>query len=421
MTGWSPSMFKPDSEPGKNVYDRLFMCLLLAFLVIGFLWLDKPNNALIFDEKYYVNAARNILKLRQNPDIYPDATPGLDPNREHPFLGKGIIAFSMMILGDNAWGWRTASVIFGTVALLAFYVLVKRLSRRGDLALFAALLFALSNLFYVHSRIATLDIFLLAFMLVGFYWYEVGRPSLSGFFLALATLSKLNGLFGFAAILVFHCANLFIKSRETKKFDWRSLLGWLEKYALPYFMSVIILFTIFDRIWVGYNNPLNHLSYIYDYYTTLTRPTPSGIESYPWQWLVNEVKIPYLTVNIDVRYGELVSNRLVIAFEGAINPLVIYLAIPAVAYSAYAAYRRVEKTALFNVIWFVTTYLPWYPMSIIGHRIMYLFYFLPTLPSVCLAIAYVFFDRNADRIVSLTYLFAVFLGFVMLFPFKQVP
>jgi len=414
-------MFESDPERGKNVYDRLFICLLFTFLAIGFLWLDKPNNALIFDEKYYVNAARNILKLRQNPDIYPNAAPGKDPNIEHPFLGKGIIAFSIMILGDNAWGWRTASVVFGTLALLAFYVLAKKLSGRGDLALFAALLLALSNLFYVHSRIATLDIFLLSLMLVGFYWYEVDRPFLSAFFLALATLSKLNGLLGFTTILVFHCTKLFIKSRETKKFDWRPLLGWLEKYVIPYFTSVIILFTIFDRIWVGYNNPLNHLYYIYDYYTALARATPSGIESYPWQWLVSEIKIPYLTLNIDVRYGEFVSTRPVIAFEGAINPLVIYLAIPAVAYAAYAAYKRGEETSLFSVIWFVTTYLPWYPMSIIGHRIMYLFYFLPTLPCVCLAIAYLFFDRNTDRIVSLTYLFAVFLGFAMLFPFKQVP
>jgi dolichyl-phosphate-mannose--protein O-mannosyl transferase len=161
---------------------------------------------------------------------------------------------------------------------------------------------------------------------------------------------------------------------------------------------------------------------MYTYYNSLTRQTPSGIESYPWQWLVNEVVIPYLTVNVDVRTdGKLISSRPVIAFQGAINPFIIFLAIPTIAYCAYTTYKKAEQTSMFAMIWFIISYLPFYPMSIISHRIMYLFYFLPTLPSVCLAIACVFQDRRTDRVVSLTYLFAVLLGCVMLFPFKQVP
>jgi len=414
---------RADFDPRHDFHDRLFTLLLLASLILGFLWLDKPSGALIFDEKYYVNVARNILNLPRDPDVYPNATPGLDPNREHPFLAKGIIAFSIMILGDNAWGWRTPSVIFGNIGLFVFYLLVKRLSNRGDTALFASFLLSSSNLLFVHSRIATLDIFMVTFMLLGFYWYTADRRYLSAFSLALATLSKPVGLYGFFAIVVCHYVNVFVESRRAGKvFDWRTGLVWLRDYASIYVASGLLLLTIFDRIWVGYSNPLEHIVYIYNHYGSLTRAIPEGIESYPWQWLMNEVRIPYLTVNVDVYAdSKLISSRPSVAFQGAMNPFIIYLAIPAIAYSVYSSYKKGSRTALFTTAWFTLTYLPFYPMSIIGHRIMYLFYFLPALPSVCLSISYLFLDRRADRIVLLAYSFAVLLGFVMLFPFRQIP
>jgi len=412
-----------DFHPKQDFHDRLFTVLLLASLVLGFLWLDKPDGALIFDEKYYVNVARNILKLPHDLDVYPDATPGLDPNREHPFLAKGIIAFSILISGDNAWGWRTPSVIFGNIGLFVFYLLVKRLSNRGDMALFASFLLFSSNLLFVHSRIATLDIFMVTFMLLGFYWYTVGRRYLSAFSLALATLSKVAGLYGFFAIVVFHYVNLFVELRRVGNvFDWRTGLVWLRDYASIYVASGLLLLTIFDRIWVGYSNPLDHIVYIYSHYGSLTRGSPEGIESYPWQWLINEARIPYLTVNVDVYAdSKLISSRPSVAFQGAMNPFIIYLAIPAIVYSVYSAYKKGSRIAIFTATWFALTYLPFYPMSIIGHRIMYLFYFLPALPSVCLSVSYLFLDRRTDRIVLLAYSFAVLLGFVMLFPFRQIP
>ncbi|MCX6660796.1 MAG: hypothetical protein NTX81_10585 [Candidatus Bathyarchaeota archaeon] len=70
MTARFLRLFKSDFEPGQNLHDRLLLYLLLAFLISSFLWLDKPDRALIFDEKYYVNVARNILKLPHDPDVY---------------------------------------------------------------------------------------------------------------------------------------------------------------------------------------------------------------------------------------------------------------------------------------------------------------------------------------------------------------
>jgi dolichyl-phosphate-mannose--protein O-mannosyl transferase len=164
------------------------------------------------------------------------------------------------------------------------------------------------------------------------------------------------------------------------------------------------------------------MAYIYTYTKSLTRLTPEGIESYPWQWLLNQVEIPYLKVDVNVYSNETIIKTFTsIHFSGAMNPAIIYLCIPAIVYSAYSFYEKKEDITLFSIIWFTATYLPFYPMALILHRIMYIFYFLNTVPSVCIAIAYLFLDQKPPLIVILIYSIAVILGFAFLFPFKTIP
>jgi predicted membrane-bound dolichyl-phosphate-mannose-protein mannosyltransferase len=383
-----------------------------------------PEGSLIFDEKYYVNVARIILGLSHEADVYPDAPLGLDPNHEHPFLAKGLIALFIRLLGDNPWGWRIPSVIFGMLSLFVFYLLVKRVSGRSDIAFLAAFILNFDTLFFVHGRIATLDIFVLAFMLLGFYFYFSKKYLLSAFSLTLATLCKVGGLYGFIVIIAYHFLIHFWEYKRglRKKIDWRGLFSWLEKYALVYVAAGIILLTIMDRLWVGYSNPFDHMAFIYQYTSSLTRAVPEGIESYPWQWLLNEVKIPYLTVNVNVfSDSELVNTYPSIAFTGAMNPLIIFLAIPATIYAAYTFYEDSAPYTLFMVLWFIFTYLPFYPMSLIGHRIMYIFYFLNTVPAVSLGISHLLLDQRPPRIILLGYCVAVIASFIWMFPFKQIP
>jgi 4-amino-4-deoxy-L-arabinose transferase-like glycosyltransferase len=143
--------------------------------VLRVIWLDKPTGSLIFDEWYYVNVARVILHLPQSVGSngqppYVNVPLGLDPNHEHLPLAKLIIALSMWVLGNN--GWRIPSVIFGSISILAFYLLMKHVAKNEPITpILSTFLFSFDNLVFVHSRIATLDIFSLGFMLVGLCWY----------------------------------------------------------------------------------------------------------------------------------------------------------------------------------------------------------------------------------------------------------
>lgn len=406
----------------RNLYDRAFLILLVVDIVLRTIWLDQPPGSLIFDEWYYVNVARVILRLPQSlgangqpPYPIPPNTPGLDPNHEHPPLAKLLIALSMYFLGNNGYGWRIPSVIFGSVAVLVFYLLVKRIATYKMVPLVSTFLFSFDSLVFVHSRIATLDIFALTFMLLGLYWYFSGHSYLSAIGMALSALTKLTGLAGFIIILMVH----FIKfaTRDSKAKSWNEFFSWFERYFAIFTVSFLGLLTVMDWLWVGYSSPLKHITDILTYSGNLRSECPNGIISCPWQWLLNQVQIGYLKVN--VTGGEITKST--IDFAGAMNPAILYLTVPAVLYTGYSYYQKRSDLTLLTLIWFAITYLPFYPAVIFGQRVTYLFYFLATVPAVCVGIAHMIADQNPPKLVLLIYLGVVLLVFIEMFPFKVIP
>ena len=206
---------------------------------------------------------------------------------------------------------------------------------------------------------------------------------------------------------------------------WRPAVRRLTRMALTFLAVFLVLLATFDRLWVGYNTPIEHVQRMLSYGLALRRERgPSGIESYPWQWLWNETQIPYLKVEQQIKVGDEVrEQRPTIFFVGAMNPYVLGLLPLGLAFAAYAWWLRLggANLAALALAWFVLTYLPVYAAAIIGQRISYLFYFLPTLPAVALAGSYFLLEAGLPRLVLWVYLVAVLLGFYGYFPFKPVP
>jgi dolichyl-phosphate-mannose-protein mannosyltransferase len=408
----------------NNIYDKCFLVLFVVDIFLRAIWLNQPSGSLIFDEWYYVNVARVILRIPQSlgsngQPPYVGVTPGLDPNHEHPPLSKLIIAFSMYLLGDNGYGWRIPSVIFGSIAILVFYLLMKRVSKFKQVPLIATFLFSFETLTYLLSRIAILDIFTLAFMLLGFYWYFSGRYYFSALGMALASLTKITGIAGFGIIIVLHVFRMFKDRGKTK--SWNTFFSWFERYILVFGASFLLLLTIFDRLWVGYSNPFEHIQYILNYSTSLVSACPNGIISCPWQWLINQVQIPYLIVNVQVTSANVTSRYESVAFLGTMNPTILYLTIPAMLYLSYTYFNKKDDFSLFILVWFAATYLPYLTAEILGQRVTYLFYFLLPMPAVCAGVAHMISDQNPPKLVVLFYLGVVVLWFFLAFPFKVIP
>jgi 4-amino-4-deoxy-L-arabinose transferase-like glycosyltransferase len=133
---------------------------LIVFLLSYFVLLigiDTPDHP-YFDETHYVPAARQLLQTHF-------AVPTL--NLEHPPLAKELMALSIWLFGDNPFGWRTMSALFGALALTGVYLCGRALFDDRRAALWATALAALNQMLFVQARIAMLDIFALAFVLWG--------------------------------------------------------------------------------------------------------------------------------------------------------------------------------------------------------------------------------------------------------------
>jgi hypothetical protein len=118
--------------------------------------------------------------------------------------------------------------------------------------------------------------------------------------------------------------------------------------------------------------------------------------------------------------GSVVETRPVIDFQGAMNPAVIGVASLAVSYAAWRAWRFRDRLSLWVVAWVAGTYLSYYPLVLLGHRTTYIFYFLPVLPAVAVAIAQVLRQSGLPRFVTFGYLVGLAIAFVDYFPFRRI-
>jgi hypothetical protein len=403
--------------------------VLLAMMLLSFflrvLWLDQPPGSQIFDEKYYVSAARTILGLPQPADApYANSPRGKDANQEHPSLAKLIMAYDMRVIGDNGWGWRWGSVVAGTLAIAFMYQIGRLLGLGPWTGLFAAFLFSFDNLVFVTSRIGILDIFMLLGMLAGAAWFLRGRPVEAGLAFAFGTLCKEYGLYG-PAIVLFYIVALTLYQRPQGHLFWRRVAQTLTM-GLVYLVGFMLALWLLDLRWSTYTNPATHLIAIWSYGTKLTHAAgPTGIESWPWEWLINEVQIPYLRVTVTIckvtvatcPSDDILRQYDSILFRGALNPY-LNAALPlALAYALARLRGSDNRNALLALVWFALAYLPFLPATVLDRRIAYIYYMLPAVPALALATAELFSDPRIPRSVTAGYIVAILYGFAGYFPF----
>ena len=149
-----------DTDPIARFEWRTAAAGLVVFLLGLFVLLigiDTPDHP-YFDETHYVPAARQLLQTHF-------AVPTL--NLEHPPLAKELMALSIWLFGDNPFGWRIMSALFGALAMTGIYLCGRALFDDRRAALWATAIAALNQMLFVQARIAMLDIFALAFVLWG--------------------------------------------------------------------------------------------------------------------------------------------------------------------------------------------------------------------------------------------------------------
>jgi hypothetical protein len=482
-------------QAGRRLIDRplaprIALCLLVAFsLAAKSIDLYQPRceapcsaskDTLIFDESYYVNAARVIAGIEPPAKSPYHGTPrGDDPNAEHPQLAKLVIAAGIEVFGDNPLGWRIGSILFSLIALLALYALVRACGGGPWLAVGASAVMALDNLMLVHGRIGTLDVYAVAMMILAATFYMRRAPLLAGLTLAVAACMKEVAL-SLALVFVLMEALQIARRRlgqgdplpavvgvgrpaaapatarpapdqamavdasradddrspvtpRRRLFDAEAtarcrrlglflLTGAIGTLGLLWLLDVLV--PAYDPgthvLYAG--NPFSHLSHMYNYAQLLkTKAGETGIASDPLAWLLDEKPINYARVAVNTSVaGKVVATHDTIRFEGVINPFIIFLTIPALFAALAAAWKTGERLAALGACWCVGAYLPFFVGGELSGRISYLYYMVLVMPGVYLVTARFFAMRRMPAAATLGWAVALIYGFVHLYPIRTL-
>ncbi|TML36520.1 MAG: phospholipid carrier-dependent glycosyltransferase [Actinobacteria bacterium] len=297
----------------------------------------NSDHSLIFDESYYVNAARVIAGIHPPATApYHDAPLGKDPNAEHPQLAKLVMAGGIEVFGDGPWGWRLGSLVFGLIAVAAMYALVRAAGGSSWLAAGASAVMALDNLMLVHGRIATLDVYALAPMLVACALYLRRRLLLAGLALALAASMKLVALYLLPVLLLIELIRFAIE-RPPRGRRVRPLAGRIRPFVVTAgagIVALLLLLWLLDVAMPAYDpgsrtvyggSPFPHVGHMLSYAAKLKSvPHATGISSSPWQWLLDQKPINYSRVAVNsLAGGKIVASHAIVSFRGEVNQFVI--------------------------------------------------------------------------------------------------
>ncbi|MBV9196590.1 MAG: glycosyltransferase family 39 protein [Solirubrobacterales bacterium] len=398
-------------------------------------WLGAPcrspcrtaaDHVLIFDEDYYVNAARVIAGIRPPAGApYAHAPLGDDPNAEHPQLAKLVMAGSIELFGDGPLAWRLGSIVFGTAAILGMYALTRAAGGSPWLALGAAALMAADNLMIVHGRIGTLDIYALAAMVWAAALYLRRRPVLSGVVLGVGACAKEVAPSLLLALIVFEALRW-----ATTRQGGRARLVSLGLCTLATAVSTIVLLSVLYRVAPPYadaagqrvtGGAFGHISHILDYAAHLTSPQgPRGIASYPWWWLGDYKPITYLNINPSRPAPGLSDIHPAVHFLGMISPPILLAGLVGllVAAGGLGAARRsgLGELGALALAWFLGTFAPFALSSLLLDRTSYLYYMLIVMPSLYLAAIYLLARLRPPRLITAVWLVTVLAAAIVMYP-----
>ncbi len=391
------------------------------------------SHLLIFDESYYVNAARVIDHIRPPAGSTYHAAPlGKDPNAEHPQLAKLVIAAGIKLLGDNPWGWRIGSVLFGLGALVALFLLVRAAGGGRWLAVGAASVMAVDNLALVHGRIATLDIYAVCLMLVAATLYLRSHPLAAGIALGIGGAMKLVALYLVVALILFEAFRLLRAWRRGGGGGDPPLRGVIAVaiFTATTAITLVMLVFLIDLLVPAYDtgtrityagDPFSHLSHMVNYALSLhSTPGAVGASSSPWQWLLNEKAFDYARVAVNsFSGGTIVSTHELIRFQGAVNPFIIFLAVPALFAGMFAAWRENDDLSALAAAWVVGTFGVFVVQADLLHRVSYIYYILVVLPGIYILLARWFSRAGMPVAATVGWAVVLIFGFAHLYPIRS--
>lgn len=359
----------------------LLLILCVAFTVRMYRLITPPTY--YFDEVYHAVTAK--LYARNDPSGYEWWHGAPEPETAiewlHPPIAKLFQAGGILIFGENAFGWRISSVLFGLGTIVATYVLALQLTKVSRIAELAALFVSIDGLLFAQSRIAMNDIHVVFFLVLSLFMYakmKTAKPKLfarylllSGIFAGLAVSTKWSGLF---AVLAFVLDQALSSIKAWKVPPFRSLfkmvVAWLCIPALIYVLS-------YGQFWLQ-GHTIDQFVELHKqiwYYQTHLTATHT-YQSTPLQWVFDLRPVWYSVQYVDVnKVGNIYNLGNPVIFLGGLVCLLFIFA------------RCIHKFIWWK--WFLfSSYCTMWMLWLFSPRIMFFYHYAPAVPMLAIALAW---------------------------------
>ncbi|MBD2871535.1 glycosyltransferase family 39 protein [Paenibacillus arenilitoris] len=370
------------------------------------------SNGSYFDEIYH---ARTAYEHLEHITAYENT---------HPPLGKLMIAVGIKLFGLNPFGWRIAGTLIGIAMLPLMYLFGRRLFGASLYGGIAALLFAADFMHFTQTRIATIDVYGVFFIMLMFYFMHK-YASLSfhksklgvtlvplfwaGLFFGIGVASKWIVLYGGAGLAVMLALSLFDRYKEYAAA--RRVLrsggelartyapGALEHIVRAFPRNAIATLAVCLVFYVAIPLAIYALSYIpvltamkdgytlkslieyqknmFSYHSNLVSTHP--FSSSWWEW-------PFMKRPVWYYSGDNMPAGLKSTIVAMGNPLVWWAGIFAMAATVWLSVRRGEKAMYTIWIAFLAQYVPWMLVT----RLTFLYHYFAMVPFVILSLVYLF-------------------------------
>ncbi len=401
------------AAPRRAFFDITFrmrmtcLALFLGSVALFLINIGEPKGY-VFDEVYYVNAAKRLVEGTGNT------------NWEHPPLGKYIIGASIKVEGDRGLGWRLPSALFGGISLVGMYFWSWAVFRRERYAVWVALAALFSQIFFVLARTGILDMMMFAFLVFGLAavcaaWDDSLPPRtvtrlilFAVLMFALCSAIKWLGfvpwifllaIIGIIRLMQRYGARLFRfpNPRPDQPNDWYTPALWQGVHftrLLPLLTVVPFLIYFVTFIPIAFMPGMDHglrgiIALQRDIlYGHMSVPAGSEISS-PWySWPLTRVPIWF------ANYPEPGAPEIVRPVGYIPNPFIVWGGFLAVFYAFWRWWRTRSRASFHAWVWYGLLYLCW---AVIPRRVMFVYYYFPAAMALTLALAYGFIQIEERR------------------------
>ena len=368
------------------------------------------RNSTYFDEIYHARTAYEFLHGWYSYE------------NTHPPLGKILISIGITIFGMNPFGWRIIGTLFGIAMLPITYVFAKRLTGDTPAAALTCWIFAFDFMHFAQTRIATIDVYIVFFILCMYYFLFKYLSSdftatplkklllalgLCGLSMGLGVASKWTGVYagiGMGILFFLHLGRVILKTsgatsfREVKPFKTKYFRSDAGKRILKIVGCCIIFFVVIPVIiyvlsYIPFRDSwgnglikraIKNQETMFSYHSTLEATHYFASPFYEWPFIVRPIWYYSLKLSDTLREG--------ISSFG--NPFVWWAGLPALVYVTYLFIRKKDRRALFLIIGYLSQYLPW----VLVTRLTFIYHYFPSVVFLVLMIGYSF--RNLKEVLS---------------------